>query len=30
MAELGMGISNNDSCRMGIKHIKLWAEIYRI
>ena len=30
MAELGVEISNNDSCLMGINHIKLWAKIYRI
>ena len=30
MAELGMGISNNDSCFMGIKSRKISAKFYRI
>ena len=30
MAELGMEISNNDSCFMGIKNRKLWAKLNRI
>ena len=30
MTELGMEISNNDSCLVGIKNRKLWAKFYRI
>ena len=30
MAELGMEISNNASCLMGIKNRKIWAKFYRI
>ena len=30
MAELGMGITNNDSWFMGIKIRKIWAKFYRI
>ena len=30
MAELGMGIINNDSWFMGIKNRKIWAKFYRI
>ena len=30
MAELGMGIMNNDSCLMGMKNRKIWAKYYRI
>ena len=30
MAELGMEISNNDSCLMSIKHSNIWAKFYRI
>ena len=30
MAELGMGISNNESLFMGIKNRKLMAKFYRI
>ena len=30
MAELGMGIINNDSFLMGMKDRKIWAKYYRI
>ena len=30
MTELGMEISNNDSCLMGIKNRKLWTKFYGI
>ena len=30
MVELGMEISNNDSCLVDIKNRKLWAKFYRI
>ena len=30
MAELGMGVINNDSWFMGIKNRNIWAKFYRI
>ena len=30
MAELGMEISNNNSCLKNIKNRKLWTKFYRI
>ena len=30
MAELGMGIINDDSLFMGIKNRNIWAKFYRV